>query len=59
MIPRIASRILLLVVIVLSSVHAESDAAGPRIGFLSPGTPESTAAVLAGLRQGCASTGMW
>jgi len=34
MIPRIASRILLIVVIVLSSVHAESDAAGPRIGFL-------------------------
>ena len=52
MIPRIASRVLLIVVIVLSSVRAESDAAGPRIGFLSPGTPESTAAVLAGLRQG-------
>jgi len=52
MIPRIASRILLLVVIVLCSVHAQSDAAGLRVGFLSPGTPESTAAVLAGLRQG-------
>ena len=52
MIPRIASRILLLVVIVLCSVHAQSHAAGARIGFLSPGTPESTAAVLAGLRQG-------
>ena len=52
MIPRIASRILLIVVIVLSSVHAESDAAGPRIGFLSPGTPESMGAILAGLRQG-------
>jgi len=50
MIPRIASRILLLAVIVLCSVHAQ--AAGARIGFLSPGTPESTAAVLAGLRQG-------
>ncbi|MET0164193.1 MAG: ABC transporter substrate-binding protein [Vicinamibacterales bacterium] len=50
MIPRIASRILLLAVIVLCSVHAH--AAGARIGFLSPGTPESTAAVLAGLRQG-------
>ena len=37
---------------VLCSVHAQSDAADPRIGFLSPGTPESAAAVLAGLRQG-------
>jgi putative ABC transport system substrate-binding protein len=50
--PRIASRLLLIVVVVLSLVHAESNATGPRIGFLSPGTPESTAAVLAGLRQG-------
>ena len=36
----------------LGVVHAEADAAGPRIGFLSPSTPEGTAAVLAGLRQG-------
>ena len=43
---------MLLAVIVLASFHAESDAASPRIGLLSPGTPESTAPVLAGLRQG-------
>src|SRR5262245_45952414 len=52
MIPRLDARRLLLIVIVFCSVHTQSDAAGPRIGFLSPGTPESTAAVLAGLRQG-------
>jgi putative ABC transport system substrate-binding protein len=52
MIPRLTSRILLLGVIVLSAAHAQSDAASPRIGFLSPGTPEGAAPVLAGLRQG-------
>jgi putative ABC transport system substrate-binding protein len=52
MIRRLASRILLLAVVVLCSVHAQSHAADPRIGFLSPGTPESTASMLAGLRQG-------
>lgn len=43
---------MLLAVIALGAVHAESTAAGPRIGFLSPGTLESTAPVLSGLRQG-------
>ena len=52
MIPRLKSCVVLLAVIVLASVHAESDAAGPRIGLLSPGTAEGTAPVLAGLRQG-------
>jgi putative ABC transport system substrate-binding protein len=52
MILRLTPRILLLAVIVLCSIHAQSDAAGPRIGLLSPGTPESAAPVLAGLRQG-------
>ncbi len=45
-------RILLLAVVVLCSAAGQSNAAGPRIGFLSPGTPESSAVVLAGLRQG-------
>ena len=46
------SCVALLAVIALGAVHAESNAAGPRIGLLSPGTSESTAPVLAGLRQG-------
>ena len=49
--PLVAFRLLLLVV-VLCSINAQSDAASPRIGFLSPSTPEGTAFVLAGLRQG-------
>jgi putative ABC transport system substrate-binding protein len=57
MIPRPASRILLLAVVLLGSVHGQSDAASPRIGFLTPGTPESTAPVLAGLRQGLRDSG--
>jgi hypothetical protein len=52
MIARITSGVLLLAVIVLGSTHVQSHAAGPRIGFLSPGTSESAAPVLAGLRQG-------
>ena len=43
---------LVLAVIAFSVVYTESYAASPRIGLLSPGTPESTAIVLAGLRQG-------
>ncbi len=43
---------MLLAAIVFCSIHAQASAAGPRIGFLGPGTPESTAVVLAGLRQG-------
>ncbi|HEV2714097.1 MAG TPA: ABC transporter substrate-binding protein [Terriglobales bacterium] len=49
---RSAFRLLLLAVAVLCSAHATSDAAGPRIGFLSPSTPEGSAFVLAALRQG-------
>jgi putative ABC transport system substrate-binding protein len=52
MTPRRSARNLLLAIFVLCSVQAQSDAASPRIGFLSPGTPEGAAAVLAGLRQG-------
>lgn len=52
MIRRFTSYALLLAVVALGSAHVESDAAGPRIGLLSPGTSESTAPVLAGLRQG-------
>ncbi len=52
MFPPLGARVVLLAVIVLCSIHAQSDTAGPRIGFLSPGTPESTAMVFVGLRQG-------
>ena len=52
MIDRLASRLLLFTAIVLCSVHAQSDAANPRIGLLVPSTPENTAVVLAGLREG-------
>jgi putative ABC transport system substrate-binding protein len=52
MLPRLASRILLLGFIALSSVHARADAAGLRIGFLSPSTSEYAASQLAGLREG-------
>ncbi len=45
-------RVLLLAVAMLWVVHTEAEAAGPRIGFLSPGTTEGSAVVLAGLRQG-------
>ena len=49
---RLMSAPLVLAVIAFSVVYTESYAASPRIGLLSPGTPESTAIVLAGLRQG-------
>lgn len=54
---RSALSLLLLTAVVLCSVHARSDAATPRIGFLSPSTPEGTAFVLAGLRQGLREQG--
>lgn len=47
-----AFRPLLLAVVVLCSASAQSQPASPRIGFLSPSTPEGTAFVLEGLRQG-------
>jgi len=54
---RVATHFVLLAVFVLCSVSAQSDAANPRIGFLSPGTPEGTAAVLEALRQGLREQG--
>ena len=47
----------LLLVIALCMPNAQSDAASPRVGFLSPTTPEGTAFVLAGLRQGLRENG--
>ena len=49
---RLASRVLLLVFIVLGLVPAQSNAASLRIGLLSPGTAEQAGPMLAGLRQG-------
>jgi len=49
---RLVPGTLVLAAIAFCLVHAESHAASPRIGFLSPGTPESTAMVSAGFRQG-------
>lgn len=40
------------------AVAAAADAARPRIGFLSPGTSESSAVVLAGLRRGLLENGL-
>ena len=54
---RRAMRMLLLGGIALVSADAHADAANPRIGFLSPTTPENTARVLAGLRQGLRENG--
>src|SRR5512132_4121950 len=42
----------LFAVVLLCFINVHSRAASPRIGFLSPGTPESAAPVLAGLREG-------
>ncbi len=50
--PRLASRVLLLAFVVLGSMPAHADAASPRIGLLSPGTPENAGPMLTGLRQG-------
>jgi putative ABC transport system substrate-binding protein len=49
---RLAHPLLLFAVVALSSATAAADAAGPRIGFLSPTTPEGSALVLDGLREG-------
>jgi putative ABC transport system substrate-binding protein len=50
-------RALLVALFALCVLAAQSDAASPRIGFLSPGTPESSATVLAGLRDGLRENG--
>ena len=57
MMPRLATRILLLVVTVFCLVEAQAEAAGPRIGFLSPSTPASALPALTGLRQGLEENG--
>jgi putative tryptophan/tyrosine transport system substrate-binding protein len=49
---RLLSATLVLTVIAFLVVYTEPYAASPRIGFLSPGTPQSSAIVLAGLQQG-------
>ena len=43
--------------VVVCSAHAQSDAANPRVGLLSPTTPEGTAYVIAGLREGLRKLG--
>jgi putative ABC transport system substrate-binding protein len=50
--PRSSFGVLLFAFTLLCPVHAHSDAGSPRIGFLSPSTPEGSAVVLAALRQG-------
>ena len=50
-------RRLLLAVAALALMPALANAAGPRIGFLSAGTPESSAVVLEGLRRGLREQG--
>jgi hypothetical protein len=45
-------RLLLLGILVFALEDAHSDAASRRIGILSPSTPEGTARILEGLRQG-------
>ena len=57
MVPTLAARILLFVVALLCSAQAQAEAANPRIGVLSPGTPESAAPILAALRQGLRDQG--
>lgn len=47
-----ARRMLLLAAVAICLARESAEAAGPRIGFLSPTTPESSAAMLAGLRDG-------
>jgi len=55
---RVTQRVLLLAFVVLCSAQTRSDAAGPRIGVLNPGTPESAAPLLAGLREGLREHGL-
>lgn len=48
---------LLFAIFALCALQAQPDAATPRIGFLSPGTPESSGSVLEGLKQGLRENG--
>ena len=54
---RRAPRTLLFMLIVFCLSHAQSFAASPRIGLLSAGTPEGTASILAGFRDGLREQG--
>jgi putative ABC transport system substrate-binding protein len=56
--PRLPLGSLLFAVALLWSTAGQSAAAGPRIGFLAPSTPEGTEFVLAGLREGLRSHGL-
>jgi len=57
MLPRLVLRVLLLAIFVLFPFGGRAGAASPRIGFLAPGTPESSTPVLAGLRHGLRENG--
>lgn len=57
MIQRLSPRIILLAVFMFCTAPEQLDAAGPRIGILSAGTPQSNAPMLAGLRQGLREQG--
>ena len=49
--------VLLLAAALLCAIPGQSRAAHPRIGFLAPSTPEGTAFILSGLRQGLQEQG--
>jgi putative ABC transport system substrate-binding protein len=51
-------RALLCAVFAFCSIHAAAAAANPRIGFLSPSTPDGSAFILANLRQGLRDHGL-
>jgi putative ABC transport system substrate-binding protein len=55
--PRAVFRLLLLAIVVSCALDAHSDTPIPRIGILSPTTPEGTAGILEGLRQGLRERG--
>ena len=55
--PRRTAFAFVFAVFALCAFQTQSDAASLRVGFLSPGTPESAAPVLAGLRQGLRENG--
>jgi len=54
---RFVSPALFVALVAFCVASAQSHAAGPRIGVLSPGTPESSKSVLDGLRQGLREQG--
>ena len=58
MIRRLRARILLFALLLFFGATGPAGAAGPRIGLLSAGTPESTAPMLDGLREGLREQGL-